>query len=77
MYVLVQDHSIWFVLLIYVNFSYYPAASQTIWISDGSHSVHMLTTTDMENGLNKADENDGDEKLMHFSGLQISVYIIG
>jgi hypothetical protein len=31
----------------------------------------------MENGLNKADENDGDEKLMHFSGLQISVYIIG
>ncbi|MCI05669.1 hypothetical protein A2U01_0026722, partial [Trifolium medium] len=51
--------------------------SQTIWISDGCHSVHMLTTTDMENGLNEADGNDGDEKLMHFPGLQISVYIIG
>jgi hypothetical protein len=31
----------------------------------------------MENSLNEADGNDGDEKLMRFPGLQISVYIIG
>ncbi|XP_045818190.1 uncharacterized protein LOC123910945 isoform X1 [Trifolium pratense] len=45
--------------------------SQTIWLSDGCHSVHMLTTTDMENGLNEADGNDGDEKLMRFPVTQV------
>ncbi|GAU40475.1 hypothetical protein TSUD_286300, partial [Trifolium subterraneum] len=45
--------------------------SQTIWISDGCHSVHMLTTMDMEDGLNEADRNDGDEKRMHFPVTQV------
>ncbi|KAJ1412784.1 hypothetical protein SESBI_20219 [Sesbania bispinosa] len=39
--------------------------SQTVWISDGFHSLHMFTTMDMENTLNEADENDGDKKPMH------------
>jgi len=60
-----------------LKFSYYLTASQTIWISDGCHSVHMFTM-DMENALNVADVNDdGDEKLMHLQGLHTSVYIIG
>lgn len=46
----------------------YLAVSQTVWISDGCHSVHMLTTMDMENALNEADGNDGDEKLMRLPG---------
>ena len=62
-----------------LKFSYYLAASQTIWISDGCHSVHMFTM-DMENALNVADVNvngDGDENLMHLQGLHTSLYIIG
>ncbi|KAH1215526.1 hypothetical protein GmHk_13G036644 [Glycine max] len=39
--------------------------SQTIWISDGCHSVHMFTAMDIENALNEADGNDCNEKLMH------------
>lgn len=47
------------------------ATSQTIWISDGCHSVHMFTM-DMENALNVADTNDdGDEKLMHLQVTQV------
>lgn len=37
--------------------------SQTIWISDGCHSVHMFTAMDIENALNEA--NDCNDKLMH------------
>ncbi|KAL5080442.1 hypothetical protein RYX36_008863 [Vicia faba] len=44
--------------------------SQTIWISDGCHSVHMFTM-DTENALNEADGNDGDEKPMHLPVTQV------
>ncbi|KAI5442569.1 hypothetical protein KIW84_011569 [Lathyrus oleraceus] len=45
--------------------------SQTIWISDGCHSVHMFTM-DTDNALNEADGNDGDEKKpMHFPVTQV------
>ncbi|KAL5153289.1 hypothetical protein HKD37_19G052876 [Glycine soja] len=37
--------------------------SQTIWISDGCHSVHMFTAMDIENALKEADGNDCNEKL--------------
>ncbi|XP_028216253.1 uncharacterized protein LOC114398269 isoform X2 [Glycine soja] len=39
------------------------AVSQTIWISDGCHSVHMFTAMDIENALKEADGNDCNEKL--------------
>lgn len=48
-----------------------PAGSQTVWISDGYHSVHMLATPDMDNTLDATDGNDGDEKLLHFPGNAI------
>ncbi|XP_058778892.1 uncharacterized protein LOC131652918 [Vicia villosa] len=45
--------------------------SQTIWISDGCHSVHMFTM-DTENALNEADENDSNEKKsMHLPVTQV------
>ncbi|XP_004516774.1 uncharacterized protein [Cicer arietinum] len=44
--------------------------SQTIWTSDGCHSVHMFTM-DVENASNEADGNDGDEKLMHLPVTQV------
>lgn len=63
-----------FSLSLQLKFSYYLAASQTIWISDGCHSVHMFTM-DMENALNVADVNDdGDEKLMHLQGFNILLF---
>ncbi|CAJ1947384.1 unnamed protein product [Sphenostylis stenocarpa] len=43
--------------------------SQTIWISDGCHSVHMFAAMDIENALNEADGNDCNEKLLHLPVL--------
>ncbi|KAL5148829.1 hypothetical protein HKD37_13G035799 [Glycine soja] len=45
--------------------------SQTIWISDGCHSVHMFTAMDIENALNEADGNDCNEKLMHLPVIRV------
>ncbi|XP_027357898.1 uncharacterized protein LOC113867098 isoform X2 [Abrus precatorius] len=45
--------------------------SQTIWISDGCHSVHMFTAMDMENALNEADGNDCGEKLIRLPAIRV------
>ena len=50
--------------------------SQTIWISDGYHSVHMFTAMDIENALNEVDGNDCNEKLLRLPGSQTYISII-
>ncbi|MED6148330.1 hypothetical protein PIB30_052237 [Stylosanthes scabra] len=45
--------------------------SQTVWISDGNHSVHMFSAVDMENALNEASGNDDDEKRMHLPVVRV------
>ncbi|QCD93778.1 hypothetical protein DEO72_LG5g1854 [Vigna unguiculata] len=45
--------------------------SQTIWISDGCHSVHMFTAMDIENALNEADGNDCNEKLLRLPVVRV------
>ncbi|WVZ13855.1 hypothetical protein V8G54_011421 [Vigna mungo] len=45
--------------------------SQTIWISDGCHSVHMFTAMDIENALNEADGNDSNEKLLRLPVVRV------
>ncbi|TKY46543.1 hypothetical protein E2542_SST28587 [Spatholobus suberectus] len=45
--------------------------SQTIWISDGCHSVHMFTAMDIENALNETDGNDCKEKIMHLPVIRV------
>ncbi|XP_047181889.1 uncharacterized protein LOC124848273 isoform X3 [Vigna umbellata] len=45
--------------------------SQTIWISDGCHSVHMFTAMDIENALNETDGNDSNEKLLRLPVVRV------
>ncbi|KAK7381114.1 hypothetical protein VNO78_33638 [Psophocarpus tetragonolobus] len=45
--------------------------SQTIWISDGCHSVHMFNAMDIENALSEVDGNDCNEKLMHLPVMRV------
>ncbi|KAK7364826.1 hypothetical protein VNO80_13570 [Phaseolus coccineus] len=47
------------------------AMSQTIWISDGCHSVHMFTVMDIENALNEVDGNDCNEKLLRLPVVRV------
>jgi len=54
----------------------YFAVSQTIWISDGCHSVHMFTAMDIENALNEVDGNNCKEKLLRLPGSQSFISII-
>ncbi|KAJ7971198.1 Ribosome biogenesis ERB1 [Quillaja saponaria] len=44
--------------------------TQTVWLSDGDHTVHMLATLDMENAPNEKDGNNSDEKLLHLPVAQ-------
>lgn len=58
-----------------LKFGYNLADSKIVWISDGYHSVHLFTATDVENTLNEADGNDGDQKIMHLPGSETSITI--
>ncbi|CAN4080009.1 unnamed protein product [Withania somnifera] len=42
--------------------------SQTVWISDALHTVHMITVTDMDASVNQTDSKDSVEKLVQTSG---------
>ncbi|KAI9085536.1 hypothetical protein K1719_032379 [Acacia pycnantha] len=44
--------------------------SQTVWISDGHYTLHVLAI-DMENALNATDGNDGGGKLPHLPVVQV------
>ncbi|KAA8530549.1 hypothetical protein F0562_005258 [Nyssa sinensis] len=43
---------------------------QTVWISDGQHTVHMVALSDMDTLVNENDRNDCEEKLMQISVIQ-------
>ncbi|KAI4352249.1 hypothetical protein L6164_006519 [Bauhinia variegata] len=50
--------------------------SQTVWISDGYQSVHMLATMDTDYALNAPDGSDGDEKLLPLQGVSIVIEVL-
>ncbi|XP_077253228.1 uncharacterized protein LOC143892477 [Tasmannia lanceolata] len=47
-----------------------PIRTQTVWVSDGSHSVHMISATDIDISVNENGSDEGKEKLMHISAIQ-------
>lgn len=44
--------------------------SQTVWISDALHTVHMIAVTDMDASVNQTDSKDPAEKLVQTSVVQ-------
>ncbi|XP_055803282.1 uncharacterized protein LOC129872341 [Solanum dulcamara] len=44
--------------------------SQTVWISDALHTVHMIVVTDMDASVNQTDSKDSAEKLVQTSVVQ-------
>ncbi|XP_070024166.1 uncharacterized protein [Nicotiana sylvestris] len=44
--------------------------SQTVWMSDALHTVHMMVVTDMDTSVNQTDSKDPAEKLVHTSVVQ-------
>ncbi|XP_048328838.2 uncharacterized protein LOC107416550 [Ziziphus jujuba] len=44
--------------------------TQTVWVSDGYHSVHMMVASDMENLADENDRSENKEKLMQISAVQ-------
>ncbi|XP_057980025.1 uncharacterized protein LOC131165664 [Malania oleifera] len=46
------------------------ARTQTFWISDGSHSVHMMALSDMDSSVDENDRSDNEAKLKQISAIQ-------
>ncbi|KAJ4960280.1 hypothetical protein NE237_020190 [Protea cynaroides] len=44
--------------------------TQTVWVSDGFHSVHMMSISDMDIPANEDVKNDMEEKLIQISAIQ-------
>ncbi|PON93502.1 hypothetical protein TorRG33x02_107800 [Trema orientale] len=44
--------------------------TQTLWVSDGQHSLHMMVASDMETVVNEKDRTENEEKLMHISAIR-------
>ncbi|KAK9271869.1 hypothetical protein L1049_002234 [Liquidambar formosana] len=44
--------------------------TQTVWISDGFYSVHMMAVTDTDSSANENDRNESDEKRMQIAVVQ-------
>ncbi|XP_059670565.1 uncharacterized protein LOC132316076 isoform X2 [Cornus florida] len=42
--------------------------TETIWLSNGHHSVHMMTLSDPDTSVNESDKENSEEKPMQFSG---------
>lgn len=49
------------------------AGTQTVWISDGCYSVHMMAASDMDTAVNENDRNESDEMQMQISGFCVSI----
>ncbi|KAM7529749.1 hypothetical protein LguiB_033159 [Lonicera macranthoides] len=43
---------------------------QTVWISDGLHTVHTMAISDMDTSVGESDKKDDVEKLLHISVIQ-------
>ncbi|XP_062106332.1 uncharacterized protein LOC133817750 isoform X2 [Humulus lupulus] len=44
--------------------------TQTIWVSDGYHSLHMIAASDMETVVDENDRTENEEKLMQISVIR-------
>lgn len=44
--------------------------TQTVWISDGCHTLHMLALSDMDASVGDSDNKDSEEKLVGISVIQ-------
>lgn len=51
------------------------AGTQTIWISDGCYSLHVMSFTDIEVSASESNNDGSDGKLMQNSGLQKLYYL--
>lgn len=49
---------------------HYFAGTYTIWISDGSYSVHIMSFTDVDISADESNNDGSDGKLMQNSGFQ-------
>ncbi|CAI0451133.1 unnamed protein product [Linum tenue] len=45
--------------------------AQTVWVSDGLHSVHMMSVSDLDDAANKVGGDANPEMSVHFSVLQV------
>lgn len=48
---------------------------QTFWVSDGLHSVHMITLSDVGAAVNSNNEDETQEKLIQITGFFNPLYI--
>lgn len=44
------------------------AGTETVWVSDGRYSVHVIAGSDIDVADSENDENDAEKKLRHISG---------
>lgn len=44
--------------------------TQTVWLSDGYHSLHVIAASDIEAVVNENDRTENEEKLMQISVMQ-------
>ncbi|XP_070051252.1 uncharacterized protein [Nicotiana tomentosiformis] len=51
------------------------SGSQTVWMSDAIHTVHMMVVTDMDTSVSQTDSKDPAEKLVHTSGSMFAYAI--
>ncbi|KAG6720335.1 hypothetical protein I3842_03G055400 [Carya illinoinensis] len=47
--------------------------TQTVWISDGYYSVHVMAASDMDTAVNENERKESEEKLMQISGFHDSI----
>lgn len=45
------------------------AGTQTVWISDGCYSVHMMAASEPDTSVDKNDRNKSQKELMQISGF--------
>lgn len=49
------------------------AGTQTVWISDGYYSVHMMAACDIDTAVNENERKESEEKLMQISGFHDTI----
>lgn len=52
---------------------YFFVEMQVLWLSDGAHTVHVTSVSDVEHSVRETDENENTEKEMQIAGLPKSI----
>ncbi|CAN0928921.1 hypothetical protein LINGRAHAP2_LOCUS36757 [Linum grandiflorum] len=50
--------------------------TQTVWVSDGLYSVHVMSVSDIDDAVDKVDEDGNPEKSIHFSVKSSNVLLV-